>query len=119
MRARTTTISRKVRSRFYYTVPVAGAKVGLGRSQSYREAGLGNIPIERKGKLLLVPRREWDRQVKGLLRGRIRGRAPNRVVAQVASRAASGAQRLESLPPSPHSPAPNGRSLNANVVDGG
>ena len=46
-------ISRKVRQRFYYSVPVAGAKIELGRSQSY--------------KFLLVPRKRWDRTVKRLL----------------------------------------------------
>ena len=62
-------ISRKVRQRRYYTVPAAGAKVGLKRSQSYRAAELGQMPTERHGKFLLVPRRPWDRKVKWLLRG--------------------------------------------------
>jgi len=60
-------ISRKVRQRFYYSVPVAGAKIELGRSQSYRAAADGLIPTIRKGKFLLVPRKRWDRTVKRLL----------------------------------------------------
>src|SRR5215831_12363596 len=60
-------ISRKVRQRFYYSVPVAGAKAGLGRSQSYRAAEDGLIPTVRRGKFLLVPRKPWDRTVKRLL----------------------------------------------------
>jgi hypothetical protein len=60
-------ISRKVRQRFYYSVPVAGAKIELGRSQSYRAAEDGLIPTVRKGKFLLVPRKPWDRTVKRLL----------------------------------------------------
>jgi hypothetical protein len=67
---RAETISRMVRARFYYKVEQAGALIGLGRSQSYRAAQLGHIPTERDGKLLLVPRRIWDRKVKRLLRGR-------------------------------------------------
>jgi hypothetical protein len=66
---RVESISRKVRRRFYYSVPEAGRKVGLGRSQSYRAAELGHIPAERDGKFLLVPRKPWDRQVKRLLGG--------------------------------------------------
>jgi hypothetical protein len=63
------TISRKVRQRFYYSVQEAGALVGLRRSQAYRAAELGLLPVERAGKLLLVPRQAWDRKVKRLLRG--------------------------------------------------
>jgi hypothetical protein len=66
-------ISRKVRQRFYYSVPAAGAKIELGRSQSYRAAEDGLIPTVRKGKFLLVPRKPWDRTVKRLL-GRDRRR---------------------------------------------
>jgi hypothetical protein len=66
---RVESISRKVRRRFYYSVPQAGRKIGLGRSQSYRAAELGQIPAERDGKFLLVPRKPWDREVKRLLRG--------------------------------------------------
>ena len=66
---RVESISRKVRRRFYYSVPEAGRKIGLKRSQSYRKAELGQIPAERDGKFLLVPREPWDREVKRLLRG--------------------------------------------------
>ena len=60
-------ISRKTRARFYYTVPDAGAQVGLGRTMSYEAAEQGLIPVERvSDKLLLVPRKSWDRQVKRL-----------------------------------------------------
>jgi hypothetical protein len=73
---RVETISRKVRRRFYYSVPEAGRKIGLGRSQSYRAAELGQIPAERDGKFLLVPRKPWNREVKRLLRGNVpRGEA--------------------------------------------
>ena len=61
------TISRALRERFYYTVPVAGAQVGLKRSSSYRAKSAGLIPTERDGKFELVPRQPWDRQVKKLL----------------------------------------------------
>jgi hypothetical protein len=37
-------ISRRVRQRFYYSVPVAGEMVGLGRTESYRAAEQGQIP---------------------------------------------------------------------------
>jgi hypothetical protein len=60
-------ISRSVRGRFYYSVPAAGAKIELGRSQSYRAAEDGLIRTVRKGKFLLVPRKRWDRTVKRLL----------------------------------------------------
>jgi hypothetical protein len=66
---RAETISRKIRRRFYYSVPHAGRMIGLGRSQSYRAVELGRIPAERDGKFLLVPRKPWDREVKRLLRG--------------------------------------------------
>jgi hypothetical protein len=62
-------ISRKVRQRFYYSIPVAGRMIGLGRSQSYRAAEQGQIPTKRKGKFLLVPRKSWDRTVRRLLGG--------------------------------------------------
>ena len=60
-------ISRKTRALFYYTFPVAGAQVGLCRTMSYEAAVQGLIPVERvSDKLLLVPRKSWDRQVKRL-----------------------------------------------------
>jgi hypothetical protein len=60
-------ISREVRKRFYYSIPEAGRLVGLGRTQSYRAADLGQIPTEKHGKFLLVPRGVWDREVRRLL----------------------------------------------------
>jgi hypothetical protein len=66
---RAQTISREVRKRFYYSIPEAGAKVGLGRTQSYEAAKLGRIPTQPAGKFQLVPRQLWDRQVKSLLGG--------------------------------------------------
>ena len=37
-------LSRKLRLRFYYSIPVAGAQVGWGRSEAYRAARRGDIP---------------------------------------------------------------------------
>ena len=62
-------LSRKLRERFYYLVPAAGAQVGWGRSDSYRAAERGDIPTERDGRFLLVPRKQWDRKKKRILRG--------------------------------------------------
>jgi hypothetical protein len=60
------------RWRRYYRVPTAGKKAGWGRSESYRQAEAGVIPTERFGKLLLVPKRRWDRKVRRL-KSRTRG----------------------------------------------
>jgi hypothetical protein len=60
------TMSRKIRQRFYYSVPGAGRQVGMGRSQSYRAAEAGLIPVERDGKFMLVPKTVWDRKRKRL-----------------------------------------------------
>jgi hypothetical protein len=43
--------------------------VGMGRTQAYRAAAAGLMPLERAGKFMLVPRQRWDRQVKRLLGG--------------------------------------------------
>jgi hypothetical protein len=59
-------MSRKLRRRFFYSVPVAGGQVGLKRSRSYDAAEEGLIPTERHGKFLLVPRSKWDRKRKQL-----------------------------------------------------
>jgi len=80
-------ISGKLRRRFYYTVPGAGGMIGLGRSQSYEAAEAGQIPTERIGKFLLVPRKPWDRKVKRLLGGR--KQQPKREAATAASPAAA------------------------------
>jgi hypothetical protein len=65
---RVESLSRHVRRARYYLVPEAGAKVKLGRSQSYEAARAGAIPTEQHGKFLLVPRQLWDRRVKQLLK---------------------------------------------------
>jgi hypothetical protein len=65
---RVETVSRKMRERFYYKVPQAGALIGLGRSQSYEAAERGIIPVEQSGRFQLVPRQLWDRRVKQLLK---------------------------------------------------
>jgi hypothetical protein len=62
-------ISPRVRKGLYYSVPHAGAQVGWGRSQAYAAAATGAIPVKREGKLLLVPRKIWDRRVRQMLRG--------------------------------------------------
>jgi hypothetical protein len=62
-------LTLKARGKAYYTVAEAGARVGLGRTQSYVAADEGLIPTERHGeKLLLVPKRPWDRRVRRLLK---------------------------------------------------
>ena len=63
-------IGPALRARRYYKVPAAGKKLGWGRSESYRAVERGEIPVERKGKLILVPKRPWDRIVRNLLKAR-------------------------------------------------
>lgn len=58
--------SRVLRQRAFYMVEVAGAKIGLGRTGSYRAAAEGIIPTERHGKFLLVRKLVWDAEVKRL-----------------------------------------------------
>jgi hypothetical protein len=48
-----------------YTVPFAGAMVGLPPSGSYAAAKRGEIPTMRFGHLLRVPKAKWDRMVLG------------------------------------------------------
>lgn len=62
-------ISRAIRDKFFYTVEAAGSRIGLSRAQAYRAVALKQIPAERHGKFLLVPRKRWDAEVKRLLRG--------------------------------------------------
>jgi hypothetical protein len=57
-----------LRWKFFYPVPVAGAMKGYGRSESYRRARNGEIPTERDGKLLMVPRELWDREIRQVKR---------------------------------------------------
>jgi hypothetical protein len=59
-------MGRPLRSRFYYSVPEAGAKVGWKRTDSYRAVWRGLMPTVWCGQLLLVPKEKWDRQVKRL-----------------------------------------------------
>jgi hypothetical protein len=67
-------ISRAVRKRFFYTIPEAGRMVRLKRSQSYRAVELGQMPAERHGKFLLVPKEPWDAKAKRLMQGRAENR---------------------------------------------
>jgi hypothetical protein len=64
-------LSAKLRKRHYYTVPVAGGQVGFSRAGAYRAVEAGTIPAVRSGKLLLVPRKRWDRIREQLLRGEL------------------------------------------------
>jgi hypothetical protein len=67
---RAETMSRKLRQLRYYKVEVAGSHVGLKRTQSYEAVDAGLIPVERDGKLLLVPKGPWDRRVRKLLKAK-------------------------------------------------
>jgi hypothetical protein len=64
-------LSRKLRKRFYYMVPEAGAQVFYSRAGSYRAADEGVIPTEKHGKFRLVPKKQWDPIRKQILRGSI------------------------------------------------
>jgi excisionase family DNA binding protein len=46
---------------YYYSVPQAGAQIGMSRATAYRAAETGDIPTEKIGKVMRVPRAEWDR----------------------------------------------------------
>ena len=48
-----------------YTVPQAGAMLGLTRNGSYAAAARGDIPTIKIGKLLRVPRIAIDRMLEG------------------------------------------------------
>ena len=43
-----------------YAVEEAGAEIGLSRAGSYRAAQRGDIPTEKNGRFLRVPRRRWE-----------------------------------------------------------
>jgi hypothetical protein len=60
-------LSPKLRARFYYSIPDAGAKLDWTRSESYRAADRGDIPSERHGKHRLVRKSVWDPIVKRTL----------------------------------------------------
>ena len=62
-----TMLSKTLKNRFFYKVPVAGRKLGMTRTEAYEAARAGRIPTERDGRLLLVPKGPWDRKVKKLL----------------------------------------------------
>jgi excisionase family DNA binding protein len=51
-------IERKV-----FTVPEAGAQLGLGRNASYDAAKRGDIPTIKLGKLLRVPKLAFERML--------------------------------------------------------
>jgi hypothetical protein len=61
-------LSQRMRRRAYYTVERAGAMEPLcwSRTESYRGVDRGDIPVERDGRFLLVPRRLWDAEIKKL-----------------------------------------------------
>jgi hypothetical protein len=59
----------KLRNRFSYSIPVAGAQVGWSPSEACRAAARGDIPYEVEGRLHRVPRELWDQKVKKVLRG--------------------------------------------------
>jgi hypothetical protein len=62
-------VSLLLRRRTFYMVEIAGAQIGLSRTQSYVAAAEGLIPTERYGRLRLVRRTVWDAKVKELRRG--------------------------------------------------
>ncbi len=64
-------LSPKMRKRHFYSVPQAGGQVGYSRPGSYRAVELGVIPVEKDGRLLLVPRAKWDRIAKQILSGKL------------------------------------------------
>jgi hypothetical protein len=46
-----------------YSIPEAGAMVGLSRNGSYEAARRGEIPVLKFGTKLVVPRAIWDRRL--------------------------------------------------------
>lgn len=61
-------LPRDLRRRKYYQVEHAGAQLGWSRAEAYRRATAGDIPTERDGKFLLVPKQKWDRIVRRVTR---------------------------------------------------
>ncbi|MEH2589875.1 helix-turn-helix domain-containing protein [Bradyrhizobium sp. AZCC 1721] len=49
--------------RLVYTVPEAGALVGLTRNASYEAVKRGEIPVIRFGKLIRVPKLAWHKKL--------------------------------------------------------
>jgi hypothetical protein len=64
-------LSRKMRERHFYKVPKAGGQVGYSRPGSYRAVKQGIIPVEKDGRLFLVPRKKWDRLREQILSGKL------------------------------------------------
>src|ERR1700739_1897442 len=60
-------LSRKLRKRFFYMIPEAGAQAFYSRAGSYRAADDGIIPTEWHGRFRLVPKKRWDRIRKQIL----------------------------------------------------
>ena len=52
---------RRLSSPGFYMVEEAGAQLGLSRAGSYRAVQRGDIPTERDGRFLRVPRKRWNR----------------------------------------------------------
>jgi hypothetical protein len=46
-----------------YTIPQAGAMVGLSRNGSYDAARRGEIPVLEFGRKKIVPKAVWDRKL--------------------------------------------------------
>jgi excisionase family DNA binding protein len=63
-------LSRKLRRKYFYTVEQAGKQVGYSRAEAYRAVWRHEIPTERDGRLLLVPRAIWDHMREQILRGK-------------------------------------------------
>ncbi len=51
------------RGKFGFSVPEAGAMIGLSVNSSYAAARAGEIPVVRVGGLLIVPRAAWLRKL--------------------------------------------------------
>ena len=51
--------------RLTYSVPEAGAKIGLGKSASYEAARRGDLPTIRMGRRLFVPVVRLKRMLEG------------------------------------------------------
>ena len=56
-------MSKQGSSTLVYTVPEAGALLGLGRNASYEAAARGDLPVVRLGKLMRVPKAALDRML--------------------------------------------------------
>jgi hypothetical protein len=53
-----------IRWKLFYPVPRAGQMAGWGRSESYRRAEAGDMPIVHLTERLIgVPKKQWDRMI--------------------------------------------------------